>query len=210
MANANTTKLGVRSEVGQLRQVIVHRPGIELSRLTPENISEMLFDSLLWAARAREEHDAFVESLRQKGVRVHYFAQLLTEVLETNEGREFVLERECTAEILGPTLVDPLRSFFEELDGETLATFLVGGVLKADLHPRSANSLKWDTLRADDFLLAPLPNHLFQRDSSCWIYGGVSANPMARLARQRETLHTKAIYRYHPMFRDEAFVTYYG
>ena len=210
MANANNTRLGVRSEVGQLRQVIVHRPGLELSRLTPENMSEMLFDSLLWAARAREEHDAFVESLRQKGVHVHYFAQLLAEVLETHEGRDFVLDRECTPEILGPSLVEPLRGFFDELDGETLATFLVGGVLKADLHPRSASSLKWDTLRADDFLLAPLPNHLFQRDSSCWIYGGVSANPMARLARQRETLHTKAIYRYHPMFAAQDFITYYG
>jgi len=210
VAKAYTTKLGVRSEVGQLRQVIVHRPGLELSRLTPENINEMLFDSLLWGARAREEHDAFVESLRQRGVRVHYFAQLLTEVLEASEGRAFVLDRECTAEILGPTLVDPLRSFLDELDGETLATYLVGGVLKADLHPRSANSLKWDTLRADDFLLAPLPNHLFQRDSSCWIYGGVSANPMARLARQRETLHSRAIYRYHPMFVNEDFILYYG
>jgi arginine deiminase len=206
----NTTGLGVRSEVGRLRQVIVHRPGLELSRLTPENMAEMLFDSLLWASRAREEHDAFVESLRQRGVRVHYFAELLAEVLEIAEGRAFVLDRECTAEILGPTLVDPLRSFFEELDGESLATFLVGGVLKADLHPRSANSLKWDVLHADDFLLAPLPNHLFQRDSSCWIYGGVSANPMARLARQRETLHSRAIYRYHPTFADEDFVTYYG
>ncbi len=200
MATTNTTELGVRSEVGRLRQVIVHRPGLELSRLTPENMAEMLFDSVLWSARAREEHDAFVESLRLRGVRVHYFAQLLAEVLETAEGRAFVLERECTPEILGPTLVDPLRSFFEQLDGAALATFLVGGVLKADLHPMRANSLKWDVLHADDFVLAPLPNHLFQRDSSCWIYGGVSANTMAQLARRRETLHSRAIYRYHPMF----------
>lgn len=210
MGKMGSAKLGVRSEVGQLRQVIVHRPGLELSRLTPQNIAEMLFDGVVWAAKAREEHDAFVEALEDKGVRVHYFAHLLAEVLETEQGRPFVLDRICTEEILGPSLVEDVRALLEDLDGETLATNLIGGVLKADLHPMSANSLKWDTLEADDFVLAPLPNHLFQRDNSCWIYGGVSINPMAKLARQRETLHSRAIYRYHPMFRDEAFETYYG
>jgi arginine deiminase len=86
----------------------------------------------------------------------------------------------------------------------------VGGVLKADLRPARAHSLKWDMMRADDFLLPPLPNHLFQRDNSCWIYGGVSVNPMAKPARRRETLHSRAIYRYHPMFAGADFVTYYG
>ena len=121
-----------------------------------------------------------------------------------------MLDRVCTEETVGPTLVDPLRKLLEDLDGESLATHLIGGVLKGDLHPIRANSLRWDALRADDFLLAPLPNHLFQRDNSCWIYGGVSINPMAKLARQRETLHSRAVYRYHPMFADADFVTYYG
>jgi arginine deiminase len=210
MARSNSGDFGVGSEVGQLRQVIVHRPGLELSRLTPQNIGEMLFDGVVWLQKAKEEHDAFVDLLRQKAVRVHYFAQLLTEVLEIGEGRDFVLDRICTEEMVGPTLVDPLRSFFEDLDCDVLATYLIGGVLKGDLHPVSTHSLKWETLHADDFLLAPLPNHLFQRDNSCWIYGGVSVNPMAKLARQRETLHSRAIYRYHPMFRDAEFVTYYG
>lgn len=210
MVESTSTSLGVRSEVGQLRQVIVHRPGLELSRLSPQNISEMLFDGVVWVAKAKEEHDAFVESLQAKGVRVHHFAQLLAEVLELSEGREFVLDRICTEEIVGPTLVDPIRSLFEDLDGESLADYLIGGVLKVDLHPVSANSLKWESLQADDFLLSPLPNHLFQRDNSCWIYGGVSINPMAKLARQRETLHSRAIYRYHPLFVDQSFITYYG
>jgi len=201
----------VDSEVGPLRQTILHRPGLELSRLTPENIGEMLFDDVLWVKKAKEEHDGFAESLREKGVRVHYFAQLLAEVLEIPEGRAFVLDRLCTPEILGPTLVGPLRHLFEDLDGEALATDLIGGVLKGDMHPiGSRASLKWETLRADDFLLAPLPNHLFQRDNSCWIYGGVSINPMAKPARQRETLHSRAIYRFHPLFAEEKFVTYLG
>jgi arginine deiminase len=200
----------VRSEVGQLRQVIVHRPGLELSRLTPRNVGELLFDDVMWAKKAKEEHDAFAEALREKGVRVHYFGQLLGETLALPEGRAFVLDRICTPEMLGPNLVGPLRRLFADLDGPALAEALVGGVIKADLHPARTRSLKWDMLRADDFVLPPLPNHLFQRDNSCWIYGGVSVNPMAKPARQRETLNSRAIYRYHPMFATADFVTYYG
>jgi len=200
----------VQSEAGQLRQVIVHRPGLELSRLTPRNAGELLFDDVLWASKAKEEHDAFAEALREKGVRVHYFGQLLGETLELPEGRAFVLDRLCTPEMLGPNLITPLRQLFDDLDGPALAEFLVGGVLKADLHPAGAHSLKWDMLRADDFVLPPLPNHLFPRDNSCWIYQGVSVNPMAKPARQRETLHSRAIYRFHPMFATADFARYYG
>jgi arginine deiminase len=200
----------VQSEAGQLRQVIVHRPGLELSRLTPRNAGELLFDDVLWASKAKEEHDAFAEALREKGVRVHYFGQLLGETLELPEGRAFVLDRMCTPEMLGPNLIAPLRRLFDDLDGPALAEFLVGGVLKADLHPAGAHSLKWDMLRADNFVLPPLPNHLFPRDNSCWIYQGVSVNPMAKPARQRETLHSRAIYRYHPMFAHADFTMYYG
>jgi arginine deiminase len=200
----------VGSEVGQLRQAIVHRPGLELSRLTPDNIESLLFDDVVWASKAKEEHDAFAEALRDKGVLVHYYGQLLAETLDLPAGRAFVLDRLCTPAIFGPSLVDPVRRLFEDEDGKTLAEFLIGGVLKGDLHPTRAHSLKWNMLKADDFILPPLPNHLFQRDNSCWIYGGVTINPMAMPARQRESLHTRAIYQFHPMFSDSEFVTYYG
>jgi arginine deiminase len=200
----------VQSEVGQLRQAIVHRPGLELSRLTPQNIGELLFDDVLWAAKAKEEHDVFAETLRERGVRVHYFGQLLAETLDLPSARAFVLDRLCIPELLGPTLTGPLRELFEDLDGPRLAEYLVGGVLKADLRPLRARSLKWDMLRTDDFLLPPLPNHLFARDNSCWVYGGVSVNPMAKPARQRETLHLRAVYRYHPLFAGASFTRYYG
>ncbi|HVX22196.1 MAG TPA: arginine deiminase [Acidimicrobiales bacterium] len=200
----------VQSEIGQLHQAIVHRPGLELSRLTPSNIGELLFDDVMWAKKAKEEHDAFAEALREKGVVVHYYGDLLAETLDLPEGREFVLDRVCSPTLLGPTLVDPVRRLLESLDGHALAQYLVGGILKADLAPLRAKSLKWDMLRADDFILPPLPNHLFQRDNSCWIYHGVTVNPMAKPARRRESLHTRAIYRYHPMFREDDFVTYYG
>src|SRR5262249_8569153 len=160
----------VQSEVGVLRQVIVHRPGLELSRLTPRNVGELLFDDVLWAKKAKEEHDAFAGVLRDRGVAVHYFGRLLGETLALADGRAFVLDRVCTPEILGPNLVMPVRNLLEDLDGPALAEYLVGGVLKADLHPRGPHSLRWDILRADDFVLPPLPNHLFQRDNSCWIY----------------------------------------
>src|SRR5690242_7212499 len=200
----------VQSEVGRLRQVIVHRPGLELSRLTPGNVGELLFDDVLWAGRAREEHDAFAEALRGRGVQVHYFGQLLAEALGEPEGRAFVLDRLCVPELLGPNLAGPVRRLFEDLDGATLAEYLIGGVLKADLHPARPNGLTWEVLHADDFVLPPLPNHLFQRDNSCWLYRGVSINPMAKPARQRETLHSRAIYRYHPMFAGADFERYYG
>ena len=201
----------VDSEIGQLRQAIVHRPGLELSRLSPRNIEELLFDDVMWAKKAKEEHDAFVESLRERGVRVHYFGELLAETLEIPEAREFVLERVCTPAQLGPVLVGAVRSLLDDLGGQELAEYLVGGVLKADVHPtRASRSLKWSMMAADDFLLPPLPNHLFQRDNSCWIYGGLTLNPMAKPARQRETVHSRAIYRYHPMFADAKFSVLFG
>lgn len=206
----STATYRVDSEIGQLRTVILHRPGLELSRLTPRNIGQLLFDDVMWASRAKEEHDVFAEALRDKGVTVHYFGQLLAETLERADARSFVLDRLCTPSNLGTTLAQPLRQVLDDLDGSRLSTYLIGGVLKHDLHPLQVSSLKWEMLRADDFLLPPLPNHLFQRDNSCWIYGGVSINPMAKSARHRESLHSRAIYRFHPLFAGAEFAIYYG
>ena len=201
----------VQSEAGQLRQVIVHRPGLELSRLTPRNIGELLFDDVMWAKKAKEEHDAFAEALRDKGVRVHYFGQLLGETLELPEGRAFVLDRLCTPEMLGPNLVAPLRKLFDDLDGPALAE--LPGRRRAQGRPapgRAPAASSGTCCGPTTSCCPPLPNHLFQRDNSCWIYRGVSVNPMAKPARQRETLHSRAIYRYHPMFATADFARYYG
>jgi arginine deiminase len=202
--------LGVHSEVGRLRQVIVHRPGLELSRLTPQNIRGLLFDDVLWAKRAQEEHDIFARAMQDRGITVHYFGSLLAETLDIAAGRDFVLDRVCTPEMVGPALVRPLRRLADDLDGASLAEYLIGGILKADLRPIRAHSLKWDMLAPDDFLLPPLPNHLFPRDNSCWLYDGVCLNPMAKPARLRETLHTRAIYRFHPIFAGAGYRTYFG
>jgi len=202
----------VDSEVGRLRQVIVHRPGLELSRLTPSNVEDLLFDDVLWAQRAREEHDAFVCKLQDKGVQVHHFAELLAQTLAIDEARDFVLERVVNAQTCGATLVAPLREMAHSLDAATLASFLIGGILKRDLQLPRQSSLLWQHLDDEDFILTPLPNHLFQRDNSAWVYGGVSVNPMTMAARKRETVHSRAIYTYHPMFAQAAdsFTFYYG
>ena len=200
----------VDSEVGVLREAIIHRPGLELLRLTPDNIKGLLFDDVMWATKAKVEHDAFAEALRERGVVVHYYGQLLAETLDLAQGRAYVLDRLCTAHSFGASLQRSIRRLFDDLDSQQLASQLVGGVVKADLHPGQSNSIKWEMLKSDDFVLTPLPNHLFQRDNSCWIYGGVSINPMAMAARQRESLHTKAIYKFHPLFANAEFITYYG
>lgn len=190
----------VDSEVGRLRQVILHRPGLELSRLTPRNVDTLLFDDILWAKRAREEHDAFAQVLRDHSVRVHYFADLLAQTLDVPEAREWLLDRVVTPAVVGPALIDSVRGLCAELDGETLAGHLIGGLLKSDLPLADPHSLVWGALDADDFALTPLPNHLFPRDNSCWMYDRLSVNPMAKPARRRESRHAEAIYRFHPMF----------
>ncbi|MFF9819093.1 arginine deiminase [Streptomyces sp. NPDC014006] len=194
----------VDSEVGRLRQVVLHRPGLELSRLTPRNVDALLFDDILWAKRAREEHDAFAQALRDHGVRVHYFADLLARTLDVPEARAWLLDRILTPAIVGPALIDPVRALCAELDGETLAGYLIGGLLKSDLPLADPHSLVWSALDTDDFALPPLPNHLFPRDNSCWLYDRLTVNPMAKPARRRESLHAEAIYRFHPMFASVA------
>jgi len=201
---------GVHSEVGRLRQVIVHRPDLELTRLTPGNVDDLLFDDILWVKRAREEHDAFVGTLRDRGIVVHHVDELLADTLATPDGRRYVLDGLCTADRFGPGAADTLRSLAEVADAAELARYLIGGVTKRDLDLRGVASLTWSALTDDDFLLTPLPNHLFPRDNSCWVYGGVSINTMAKEARRRETLHMRAIYRHHPMFASAGIRTWLG
>lgn len=201
----------VDSEVGQLKQAIVHRPGIELSRLTPANVDELLFDDVMWAHRAREEHDAFVGQLQSRGVVVHHFATLLAEALEEPGAREFLQEHLTTATRFGPALDRPLDELVGSTPAHLLADLLIGGVLKSDVSDLLHEpSLLMDYLRADDFLLRPLPNHLFQRDNAAWVYDGLSINPMAKPARKRETINSRVIYNFHPMFREAQFTFLYG
>ncbi|MFF9896220.1 arginine deiminase [Streptomyces longispororuber] len=197
----------VASETGKLKQVILHRPDLELKRLTPTNKDTLLFDDVLWVKRAREEHDAFADVLRDRGVHVHLLADLLTETLSAVDARQLVLDRVFDEREFGVLGTDRLRAYFDSLEPAALASCLIGGVTKGELLDRvtSVPSVRLHTMAPDDFLLAPLPNHLFTRDTSCWVYDGVSVNPMKKRARRRETVHFEAIYRHHPLFEKGEF-----
>jgi arginine deiminase len=201
----------VDSEVGRLRQVILHRPGLELERLTPDNAADLLFDDVLWVSRAQDEHDAFAGALRSRGVIVHYYGDLLTQTLEIPAAREYILDRVFDSRRHGPLAAETLRASMAGLDSARLAAFLAGGITKreiAELGPEP-KSIAFHSLDPDGFVLAPLPNLLYQRDTSCWIYRGVSINAMRRPARIGETVTDEAIYRWHPMFAAADFDVWY-
>ena len=203
--------LGVHSETGRLRQVILHRPDLELKRLTPDNADDLLFDDLLWVAEAQAEHDEFAAVLRGRGVTVHYYRDLLAQTLEIPPARDHILDRVFDERRHGPLATSALRQTFEDLDSLSLATYLAGGMTADELRELAPEpkSIAFHTLGRDGFVLAPLPNLLYQRDSSAWIYGGVSVSAMRRPARMPETAMTAAIYRWHPLFAASEFETWY-
>ena len=202
--------LHVDSEVGQLKQVMLHEPGLELDRLTPQNCEELLFDDVMWAKNARSEHKAFADGLEQKGVIVHHFRDVLAETMDVPGAREWLLDRTANEHHVGPQLVEPLRELAMAATGADLASFLIGGVLKKDLElPVGINSLLWEYMDDYDFVLSPLPNHLFQRDNTAFAYNGLSVHPMAKPARERETINSRAIWNFHPEFSQDLHF-YYG
>jgi len=201
----------VDSEVGRLRQVILHRPDLELKRLTPDNAADLLFDDVLWVSRAQQEHDAFAEVLRSRGVVVHYYSDLLAQTLDITAARDYVLDGVFDSRWHGPLACGQLRAAVDGLDSVTLAGYLVGGITKREISELAPEpkSIAFHSLDPDGFVLVPLPNLLYQRDTSCWIYSGVSINAMRRQARVRESLFAEAIYRWHPMFAAAGFDVWY-
>ncbi|WP_447925501.1 arginine deiminase [Georgenia muralis] len=197
----------VGSEVGRLREVIVHRPGLELLRLTPENMAELLFDDLLWVRRAQEEHDVFAEVLAGSGVKVLELTDLLRETLAVPQARTWIVEQTFDDRVQGPVAAPVLRDLAAAMGDEELAELLVGGLTRRELRERTdePSSLVLHGSGADSLVLAPLPNHLFTRDTSCWVYDGVAVNAMRMAARARETVNYEAIYRWHPRFAPTTF-----
>jgi arginine deiminase len=197
--NATASRLRVDSEVGTLRRVILHRPDLELRRLTPRNREALLFDDVLWVRRAREEHDAFADVLVERGVSVHLLGDLLAETVEGEDARREVVERTITDAAVGPAIADALKEWFMALPADELARRLIAGVALEEL-PFASRSLSALVAAAEGFVLDPLPNHMFTRDTSAWIFNGVSVHAMAKPARRREAVHLDAIYRHHPLF----------
>ena len=205
---------GVFSEVGRLRSVLVHRPDLSLRRLTPANHDELLFDDVLWVDRACEEHDAFVHLMRDEGVAMYYLQELLAEALAGEEIRGMVLDAVVNATTVGLSAVDPVRTCLMDMEPSLLARHLIGGITVSELECVYMEGLSRFSLTAaaagpDAFILPPLPNTLFTRDSSTWIFEGVSLNPMHWPVRRRESINVEVIYRAHPLFRDTAFPYWY-
>jgi arginine deiminase len=210
MTSAPTTQaLGANSEVGKLRTVMVHRPDLAHERLSPTNCHELLFDDVIWVRRARQEFDAFVDLMRDRDVEVLLLHELLAQTLDDVDARDWLLSRRVRDEEVTAIFSAPLTAWLSAMSGDELATRLTGGVTVQELPDDMRNAIG-PALHATDFVLPPLPNQLFTRDTSAWIYGGVSINPMFWPARQLETLNVEAIYRFHPRFRDADFQIWYG
>ena len=209
MTTVTAPEVGAMSEVGTLRTVLVHRPDLAHERLSPSNCHELLFDDVIWVRRARQEFDAFVDLMRERGVEVLLLHELLAETLADPGAREWVLSRRLRPEDVTVMFARPLTEWMSEMPAEELATRLTGGVTVAEL-PDDVRSTIGRAMRPTDFVLAPLPNQLFTRDTSAWIYGGVAITQMFWPARQHETLNVEAIYRFHPRFRAAEFPIWFG
>jgi arginine deiminase len=198
----------VASEVGRLRRVLLHEPDLELARLTPSNVRELLFDEIMWVERAQLEHRMFAGALRGRGVQVLLLGDLLAETLAQEAPRKELLDRVVTVDAFGGVAPE-LREWFDALAARELTRYLIGGVILEDL-PFRPEGLVGASFHPTTFVLPPLPNQMFMRDTSAWMFGGVSINPMAFPARRRETLHLEVVYRHHPLFATVDFPVWYG
>ncbi|REE97406.1 arginine deiminase [Thermomonospora umbrina] len=201
-----THKYRVDSEVGRLRTVLLHRPGAELKRLTPRNNDKLLFDGIPWVGRAQEEHDAFAQALRDHGVEVLYLTELLQDTLEYADARDEAIAGIVADPRLGDQLRPVVEGHLRDLDPERLAHTLIAGLAHEEL--KSAHGLVYRLMDRLDFIIDPLPNLLFTRDSSAWIGPRVAVTSLAMPARRRETSLTGLIYAFHPRF--EGVETTYG
>lgn len=204
-------EFGVHSEIGKMRKVIVSRPSLAHDRLTPRNSHELLFDDVIWVEQARKDHAAFVQAMRDRDIEVFDIQDLLAESFDSDpQARSFMLDHLITPNMVGPLLAAELRPWLDEMDSKLLARHMLGGIIFEDV-PADVLSNYWDgTMMRGDFVLPALPNAQFQRDPSCWIFDGVTTNPMYWPARKPETLIMRTVYHYHPMFRDAGFPIWWG
>ena len=206
-------KYGVHSEAGKLRKVMVCSPGLAHQRLTPNNCDELLFDDVLWVAQAKRDHFDFVTKMRERDIDVLEMHNLLTDIVTIPEALDWILERKITANTVGLGLIDEVSAWLRSLEPRKISEFLIGGVSADDL-PNSFGGktieMFRDFLGHASFILPPLPNTQFTRDTTCWIYGGVTLNPMYWPARRQETLLASAIYKFHPEFTNADFQIWYG
>ncbi|MDQ8041904.1 arginine deiminase [Cellulosimicrobium sp. XJ-DQ-B-000] len=196
---------GVHSEVGRLRKVLVCAPGLAHERLTPTNSDDLLFDDVMWVEAAQRDHLDFVNKLTNRGVEVVELHDLLAQTLAIPEARAWVLDRKVVPNQVGLGLVEGTRAYLDSLSERELARFLVGGLATTDLpddYRTGYVDLARESTGGFEYLLPPLPNTLYTRDTTCWVYGGLTLNPLYWPARQEETLLMKAVYAFHPEYRE--------
>ena len=190
--------VGATSEVGRLRTVMLHRPGPELRRLTPRNNDQLLFDGVPWVDRAQEEHDAFAAALTERGVEVLHLDRLLTEVLSFPAARAELIAAAVDDPRLGASLQRSAAAHLADLAPEDLSGALIAGLAHDEL--RGGHGLAYQVMDRGDFVVPPLPNLLFTRDSSVWVGDEVAVTSLAMPARHRESTITAAVYTHHPRF----------
>ena len=194
---------GVHSEVGQLRKVMVCAPGRAHQRLTPSNCDSLLFDDVMWVENAKRDHFDFVQKMRDLDIDVVEMHNLLAETVAVPEAKAWILDNQVVPNQVGVDLVDEVRSYLEGLDNRELAETLIGGLSTTEFpetHGGETIKLVREAAGVTEYLLPPLPNTLYTRDTTCWIYGGVTLNPLFWPARHEETILATAIYRFHPDF----------
>jgi len=204
-----STAFGVHSEVGQLRKVMVCAPGRAHARLTPSNCDDLLFDDVMWVENAKRDHFDFITKMRDRGIDVVEMHNLLAETLAVPEAKAWILDHQVVPNQVGVGLVDEVRSYLDGLPDRDLAETLIGGLSTYEFpetHGGDMIGLVRDAAGVNEYLLPPLPNTIYTRDTTCWIYGGVTLNPLYWPARHEETILATAIYRFHPDFAGQVNV----
>jgi arginine deiminase len=207
------SKYGVHSEVGVLRKVLVCAPGLAHTRLTPSNCDSLLFDDVLWVQNAKRDHADFMMKMQDRGTEVVEMHNLLAQTLADPEAKKWLLDRQITANEVGLGLVAETRGFLDSLDARQLAEVMIGGLSTLELPDKYQSeylTMVREATGATEYLLPPLPNTLYTRDTTCWIYGGVTLNALFWPARHEESLLMAAIYKFHPSFKDEGFPVWWG
>lgn len=203
-------QFGVHSEIGKLRTVMVCRPSLAHQRLTPGNCHDLLYDDVIWVHEAQKDHYDFVLKMQERGVEVLELHDLLADTLAESDGRQFVLDRLITPNTVGLQNAAFMRPWLDDMEPARLALHVIGGITISDLPDGLAKEMMAEAFGGAEFILPPIPNTLFQRDPSCWIYGGVTCNPMFWPARKPETLVQRAVYKFHPSFRQGDFRIWWG